>query len=175
MTNTTQATKRETSKAVRLNGAVVGKGSAPTSPEVQRALRGVALSDSPVLVRAEAEQDRRGIANTLHVLGRRKALPMHECKSAEDALPLFRGVLGKIESALVFGTWALYGVASWSKEQQRELCRVLGALDEHRLHGRLSHERMPRVIVLEGDNKAALEPELARRLSFFCIATSQAA
>ena len=51
------------------------------------------------------------------------------------------------------------------------LHQVLERLDQSRLHGRLRHERIPRVIVLQTDEDGnrKLEPELAARISYYRV------
>lgn len=156
---------------LRVNGSVLAVGDRPELASFENALRGVALSDSPVLIRGQSP-DRKLLAERLHRLGRRAELPLRMCFSPDDAEDLFRAVGGPDSPPEALGTWALYGVASWPRELQLLLHKVLETLDEGRLHGRLAHERIPRVLVLEepDDTGAGLEPELQRRLTFFSLA-----
>lgn len=160
--------------ALSINGALLAVAPRSSPDELDRALRGIALSDSPVLIRAEYDDDRTELARRLHALGRRRELPLHICRSADEAQALFRAIAGVSQAqTTALGTWALCGVTDWPKELQRSLTGVLATFDESRLHGRLSHERIPRVIVLERmESEPAFEPDLERRLSFFHIAAN---
>lgn len=159
--------------ALEINGAQLAVGQRPNLSELDPALRGVALSDSPVLIRASAS-DGTHLVDRLHALGRRAALPVHDCRSPAEAEALFRAVRSTGDTdERALGTWALHGVDAWPSELQEDLSRILGALDEGRLHGRLRHDKIPRVVVVErpGAAAGALSPELERRLSFFKVAT----
>lgn len=163
--------------ALHINGSLMGVAPKPALQDFERALRGVALSDSPVLLQG-GEDICSGLLEQLHRLGRRAALPMHNCHSPQEAENLFRTVLdeeeGPNEDAL--GTWALHRVEAWPRELQVNLHKILQALDESRLHGRLRHDRIPRVVVVQGPDSdcEALEPELLRRLSYFELSASDA-
>lgn len=147
---------------LRINGALLGVARRPSLSDFDAALRGVALSDSPVLVRASRPDDRMHVAGRLHVLGRRRDLPLHAARSVEEARALI--------VARASGTWALYDVGAWSEEDQLALAQLLALFDEHRLHGNLSHEQIPRVVVIvSGETQASLCEELARRLAFFDV------
>ncbi len=155
--------------ALKINGAVLTIAERPALKELDAPLRGIALSDSPVLIQGTTE-DCDQLVNKLHSLGRRAALPVRTCYSPDEAEVLFDAILADGDTQTgVLGTWALHGVDSWPRELQMSLNRVLEAFDEGRLHGRLRHERIPRVVVLQQREarKGALEPELQRRLSFF--------
>lgn len=161
--------------ALRINGSLLAIGRRPELNELDVVLRGIALSDSPVLIRAGRADDRARLADRIHALGRRSGLPVHECRSVADADELFHAVEGKSPEVNARGTWTLHSVATWPKQRQLALGRLLAALDESRLHGRLAHESIPRVVVLEStDATQKLEPELERRLSFFNIAAAPA-
>jgi hypothetical protein len=160
--------------ALHINGSLLAVGQRPALGEFDPPLRGVALSDSPVLIKA-SEQDGPVLVERLHALGRRRALPMHDCRSPEEALRLLGAVRETGEtSPEALGTWAFYGVTSWPSSMQSELNRVLAMLDEGRLHGRLRHEGMPRVVVVQypGERADHLDPELVQRLSFFSLSTA---
>jgi hypothetical protein len=158
---------------LRVNGAVLAVAKRPALAELDGALRGIALSDSPVLISARREDDRAVIASRIHTLGRRRELPLRVCLREDEAKPLLVGALDERTGTDVRGTWALHGVGTWSSEMQHGLAAFLRALDEWRLHGRIAHERIPRVVVIEGpDGRAKLDPELVKRLSFFDVAAS---
>jgi hypothetical protein len=148
---------------LRVNGTLLATGVRPAMNQLDAPLRGVALSDSPVLVRATREDDRSYVTGRLHALGRRADQPLHVCKSVDDARSLINNGAR--------GTWALHDVASWTVEEQNSLAKLLAMLDQHRLHGNLSHDRIPRIVVIEGpDATKKLAPALIQRLSFFDIA-----
>lgn len=148
---------------LRVNGALLAVGKRPSLNELDAPLRGVALSDSPVLLRASRDEDRAHVTGRLHALGRRSELPLHVCKNVDEARALIKNGAR--------GTWALYDVAAWSEQEQASLANLLAQFDQHRLHGHLAHDRIPRVVVVEGAESAAkLAPELAQRLAFFDIA-----
>lgn len=171
---------------VRLNGTLLagaardGRGSALDVP-----LRGIALSDSPVLIHSDVELERTDMVKRLHELGRRRAHPIHFCRTEQDAEVLFRLVPSDEQMASparaldavahAAGTWAMHDVGKWPKERQLELVRLLEILDEHRLHGRLPHDRIPRVIVVETSHDRHLAPELQQRLSFFELSLGDSA
>jgi len=157
--------------ALRINGALLAVGRRPALEALERPLRGVALSDSPVLVRA-GDPEGPHIAERLHALGRRAALPRRDCLSPDAVRPLLGAVgEGSEVAAEALGSWTLHGVAGWPTAVQVDLERVLARLDEARLHGRLKHERIPRVVVVQrpGERVDNLHPDLARRLSFFDV------
>jgi hypothetical protein len=150
---------------LKINGAQLAVARRPSLTELELPLRGVALSDSPVLVRAQHDDDRAHVVGRLHALGRRRSLPLHYCRSVGD--------LRKLVLMGATGTWALCDVGTWSIEDQRALAQLIGMFDEYRLHGHLSHERIPRVVVVERpDRVSTICGELSRRLSFFDIAIS---
>ncbi|MEQ9497226.1 MAG: hypothetical protein RIT81_10215 [Deltaproteobacteria bacterium] len=163
--------------ALRINGSLMGVAPQPKLCELAQALRGIALSDSPVLLRG-SEDICHDLVEQLHKLGRRSSLPMHNCHSPEEAETLFRTVFDEEdepnEDAL--GTWALFRVEAWPRELQVSLQRILEVLDESRLHGRLRHDRIPRVVVVqESDSDGrSLDPALKRRLSYFNLSATRA-
>lgn len=169
--------KNANSVALRINGSLMGVAPEPNLDELEQALRGIALSDSPVLLRG-SEQICHDLVEQLHRLGRRAALPMHNCHSPEDAEHLFRTVLDEEDEPndAALGTWALFRVEAWPRELQVSLHRILEALDESRLHGRLRHDRIPRVVVVqESDSDGrSLDPALKRRLSYFNLSATRA-
>ncbi len=158
--------------ALHVNGHLLAVAQESGFHKFDPALRGVALSDSPVLIRAK---DTHGgdIVDRLHKLGRRNGQPVHQCRHPEQAERLFRVVLESTDegNTEALGTWALHRVEAWPREMQLNLHRVLEQLDQSRLHGRLKHERIPRVVVLQavGQQNQNLEPELAARLSYFSV------
>ncbi|MCK6548626.1 hypothetical protein L6R52_22465 [Myxococcota bacterium] len=171
---------------VRLNGTLLngaardGRGSALDVP-----LRGIALSDSPVLIHSDVDAERTEMVMRLHVLGRRRRHPIHVCHTEQDAEALFRLVprdeqktspASTLDAVVrAAGTWAMQDVGTWSKEHQLELVRLLAILDEHRLHGRLPHDKIPRVMVVQSSRGPELVPELQQRLSFFELSLGEAA
>ena len=160
--------------ALHVNGHLMAVAQESGFKDFERALRGVALSDSPVLIRAK-DAHCGDLVDRLHKLGRRNQQPVHQCRHPEEAERLFRVVLDSKDegSSEVLGTWALHQVDAWPREMQLSLHRVLEQLDRSRLHGRLRHESIPRVVVLQdaGDRTANLEPQLAERLSYFSLET----
>jgi len=155
--------KRIDAVDLRVNGELVCSARRPRLGALDAPLRGVALSDSPVLIRASREEDRIHVAGRLHALGRRRALPMHECRSVAEARALVKSG--------AHGTWALFDVAAWSDGEQRNLARLIALFDQHRLHGNLAREELPRIVVIESsDSGGKLRPELEQRLAFFNIA-----
>ncbi len=173
-------TSKKTNKnsvALHINGSLMGVSPSAKMKTLDRALRGVALSDSPVLLSGN-EDICSDLLEKLHRLGRRAKLPMHNCHSPQEAENLFRAVLdeeqGPDEDTL--GTWALFRVESWPRELQLNLNKILQALDESRLHGRLRHDRIPRVVVVQDPDAdgASLDPDLYKRLSYFELCASEA-
>lgn len=171
----TQAiSERAPGLALTVNGSRLAVGERPTLEALDPALRSVALSDSPVFVRA-MEADFDHLLTRLHRLGRRSELPVFKVDAPEDIEPLF-GILAAPEDAGpdVLGTWALFYVADWSEEHQEKLGELLETLDLARLHGRLKHERIPRVIVFSrNDQPGRLSPALGQRVSYFTLVAEQ--
>src|SRR5688500_8957650 len=97
-----QLEKQNTADAINLkiNGSLLAIGKRPSLNELDAPLRGVALSDSPVLVRATRESDRTHLTGRLHALSRRRDLPLYVCKNVADARSLIKSGSR--------GTWALY-------------------------------------------------------------------
>ena len=160
--------------ALHVNGHFLAVAQESGFEAFEQALRGVALSDSPVLIRATASHC-GDLVDRLHKLGRRNRQPVHQCRHPEEAERLFRVVLEAKdhENTEALGTWALHQVEAWPREMQISLQQVLERLDQNRLHGRLRHDRIPRVVVLQSDGRgnANLEPELAARLAYFNLET----
>lgn len=148
---------------LRVNGSLLCTARRPALCELDAPLRGVALSDSPVLIRASQKDDRDHVTGRLHALGSRRALPLHVCRKIDDARALLKSG--------AHGTWALQDVGAWSDAEQIALAKLLAAFDQHRLHGNLSRAELPRIVVTESsDGCSKLHPELAQRLAFFNIA-----
>lgn len=160
--------------ALHVNGHLLAVAQEAGFHAFEGALRGVALSDSPVLIRAK-DHHCGDLVHRLHKLGRRHQQPVHQCRHPEEAQSLFRIIFtaDDDENHEALGTWALHQVEAWPREMQLNLHRVLEQLDQSRLHGRLRHERIPRVVVLQSDHNSStsLEPELAARLSYFSVET----
>lgn len=156
--------------SLRINGALLAVGRRPDLRELEAPLRGIALSDSPVLIRA-GDGDRDHLVDRLHALGRRATLPCHDCRSPDQAEELFRSILEAKDEGSVAGTWVLHHVDAWPRELQANLERVLETLDEDRLHGRKGHHSLPRVVVLESADSdlGGFDPELRQRLSYFNV------
>lgn len=165
-----------TGLALKVNGSVLAVARRPQLQELEPALRGIALSDSPVLVCGDS-LDANHVVERLHVLSRRSHLPLRSVHSQREAEPLLRAIheTGDVRTDAL-GTWALHNVHWWSPEEQLDLAAILAELDEARLHGRLAHQRIPRVLVITrlGDKPGKLEPDLEQRLTFFNV-TVQAA
>jgi hypothetical protein len=170
-----RTTIHEGGLALKVNGSLLAVGRRPALSELGPALRGVALSDSPVLVQAEP-QDAAYIMDQLHRLGRRSALPCRTCHTDLDAEALFEAIhdSGDVDPRAL-GSWVLNNVHWWSEERQVQLADVLNGLDEGRLHGRLRHERIPRVMVSVSPDVRTrkLIPELGQRLAYFHILASE--
>ncbi len=159
--------------ALTVNGSLLAVGIRPQLGELEGALKSVALSDSPVIIRGQND-DRSYLLDRLHKLGRRSDLPVHQCRSPTEAEPLFASVMDNGDTEIeALGTWALHSVDAWPRDLQIQLNHILEALDLGRLHGRLRHEKIPRIVVLqesETDNSKLL-PELSKRLSYFNLST----
>lgn len=153
-----------------INGSKLAVGTRPGLDEFEAALRGVALSDSPVVVHA-GEDVQEHLLGRLHSLGRRNGMPLHECRDVNAVEPLFDGVSGGAETSDgCLGTWALYGVETWTEKDQDRLGEILEVLDLGRLHGRLRHERIPRIVMLSSSERGRrLRTGLARRISYFTL------
>lgn len=111
----------------------------------------------------------------LHQMGRRAQLPCRSCHTDAEACALFEAIVEANDvSDDSLGTWALFNVHWWAEDKQRRLFDVLGVLDENRLHGRLRHERIPRVVVTVSPDlkKTKLLPELEQRLSYFKLSAT---
>lgn len=157
--------------AILVNGSLKVDGSRHQLSDFDTLLRGIALSDSPVLIEGGLPKDRLAVAARLHTLGRRADLPLRECPSVEDAAPLLRTLVSGESSLTTIGSWAIHEVGAWSEDAQATLARLLSIYDEGRLASIVGHERIPRIIVLTSDDsKAKLSVSLARRLSYFRIA-----
>lgn len=157
---------------LHINGTLLAVSETADLEDFDPALRGVALSDSPVLIQGSTTTCDL-LCERLHALGRRNSQPVHRCNLPEEAERLFRHVLDKTDAeGESLGTWALHRVEAWPRELQLSLQRVLEQLDESRLHGRMHHDRLPRVVVLqdEAPGHSRMEPELHQRLSYFSVA-----
>ena len=154
--------------ALTINGSKLAVGQRPSLSELDPALRSVALSDSPIIIKAPAS-DQSHLVSKLHKLGRRSSLPLRQCTVAEEAYELFDAVEDSGDTKPgALGTWVLYNINSWPISHQQRLSRVLEALDLGRLHGRLRHEKIPRVIVVTSQNGTASMPsDLEKRISYF--------
>jgi len=162
----------ENGLALKVNGTMLAVGKRPSLESWNPALRGVALSDSPVLIQA-SHQDSAFILDRLHDLGRRRNLPVRQCHTEEEGGVLLHSLKsdGTVQEDAL-GTWAIFNVHWWSDEAQIRLADLLGKLDEARLHGRLRHDRIPRVIVtMHPDTQASsLRSGLRQRLSYYHLA-----
>lgn len=155
--------------ALTINGSKLAVAYRPDLEPFEPALRSVALSDSPVMVRSLPE-DHDFFLERLHGLSRRASMPVHRCPDPKDTDTLLKGA-GKMDSEeATLGTWALYDLHLWSEEQQDKLGALLEHLDLARLHGRLRHERIPRVVMFaELGNRTKVLSRLDRRLSYFTL------
>ncbi|MEO1232200.1 MAG: hypothetical protein AAFZ18_25205 [Myxococcota bacterium] len=152
-----------------INGSKLAVGERPELAALEPALRSIALSDSPIVVRSLPDDHEHFLAR-LHALSRRSDLPVHRCSSAREAQRLFAGVARDIEETDTLGTWALYDVHAWERGAQEKLSSLLEHLDLARLHGRLRHERIPRVVMLADlGSKEKVLPALDRRISYFTM------
>jgi hypothetical protein len=156
--------------SLTVNGSKLAVGARPGLGELEPALRSVALSDSPVFVRAP-EADFEHLLARLHQLGRRAQLPIFRVERPEDIDPLFEILSSPRHGGdTVLGTWALFAVSSWPEEKQEKLGELLETLDLARLHGRLRHERIPRVVVFSAlEAPERLRPDLDQRVSYFTL------
>lgn len=145
-----------------VNGARLAEAVADDLSVLERPLRSLALADSPIHLRGRLE-DCQHVIERLHQLGRRAELPLVRCEQLADVEPL----VGADRRAN--GTWALFRVYEWAPEAQARLAAALEALDEGRLSGQLTHEDIPRVIVVDDAEEGSkdLLPELSARLSYF--------
>jgi len=165
-------TRREIAEnglGLKINGALLAVGRRPALEEWTPALRGIALSDSPVLIQA-THQDAAFLLDRIHELGRRSNLPLHHCHSESESVPLLQSIRSKGSvSDDALGTWAIFNVHWWSEDSQIRLAEILAGFDEARLHGRLRHERIPRVVVtMNPDTPASnLRGELRQRLAYY--------
>jgi len=164
--------------ALHVNGHLLAVADEEKFHDFDAALRGVALADSPVLIRAK--DDHCGdLVRRLHKLGRSNQQPVHQCRHPEEAERLFRIMTtsNNSESTEILGTWAMHRIDAWPREMQLTLRRVLEQLHQNSLHGRLRHERIPRVLVLQSneDSSVNLEPELVTRVSYFSVEARPAA
>jgi hypothetical protein len=164
----------ENGLALKVNGTTLAVGRRPKLAEWTPALRGIALSDSPVLVQA-SDQDAAHILEQLHRLGRRSELPIHHCHTESEGTNLLRGMSSDgIVAPESMGTWAIFNVHWWSEESQTTLGRVLESFDEARLHGRLSHSKIPRVVVTMSAHTQAsnLREPLRQRLAYYHLSAT---
>lgn len=156
--------------SLAINGSELAVANLPDLSELEPALRSVALSDSPVVIRAP-ESVQNHLLEKLHQLGRRAALPLRICRSLEDADKLLNALSPRGDThPATLGTWALFEVDTWPEDKQDKLGELLEELDLGRLHGRLRHERIPRVMAFtslakENRFRSALE----KRISYFTI------
>ncbi len=140
---------------VRLNGVVVARD----EQALQSVLRGVARSDSPILLEGQPALAAH-LVERLHILGRRAALPLHQCWTAEDAQPLLDG----LKNTPPPGTWVLWNLPLWPVHARHSLREALEQADEGRLAGRFHPETLPRIV---GVGTQGLETSLVQRLGFF--------
>src|SRR5258708_602415 len=102
------ASQNEQRVPVRINGSRAMDAARPEFNELDRVLTGIALSDSPVLIRAKNPEDGALLAKRLHTLGRRYELELSFACSVDETRELAeRGVSG---------TWTLLSVSDWREE-----------------------------------------------------------
>lgn len=161
--------EQENGLGLKVNGSLLAVGKRPALDAWTPALRGIALSDSPVLIQA-SHQDAAYILERIHALGRRRDLPVHHCHTEDEGQSLLHALQsdGTVHDEAL-GTWAVFNVHWWSDEAQSRLADLLGELDEARLHGRLRHDRIPRVVVtMNPDTQASsLRSGLRQRLAYY--------
>lgn len=149
--------------SIRINGSRPTHALRPDFSELDRVLKGIALSDSPVLIRAQDPEDAMLLGRRLHLLGQRRGLELSVARAPADAV--------RLATEKVPGTWLLVSVSDWAHEAQSELAALIASIDESRLSCRIAPERMPRIVVLErADAPHGLAPALEQRLAFFSIA-----
>jgi hypothetical protein len=151
--------------AVSINGSRAKEALRPDFNEIDRLLRGIALSGSPVLIRSNQPENGTALAKRLHTLGQKKSLGFSVAASPEEARAL--------TARWTPGTWALVGVSEWDESHQIALAELLAMAHESRLACRVTEDKLPRIIVVEAkESKKALAPILEERLSFFSIAAN---
>ena len=166
--------------SLKINGTSHGQRQGVSRDEAMRAfdhvLRAIALSDSPVLVQGGDKTIRAQIAERLHNLGRRAEQPLRICSSARDCTSLISSIIEGASWHEQLGTWVLRGVTGWPSARQDELSSMLERLDQGRFSVGAKHDKVPRVIVLLGENETETElvPQLQQRLSFFNISLTGA-
>jgi hypothetical protein len=149
--------------SIRINGSRATFALRPDFSELDRVLKGIALSDSPVLIRAQHADDAMLLGRRLHVLGQRRTLELSVAHMPTEA--------HRLATEKTPGTWLLVSVSDWTDEAQSELAALIASMDEGRLSCRIAAEKMPRIVVLErADAPHGLAPALEQRLAFFSIA-----
>ncbi|MBX2811651.1 MAG: hypothetical protein KTR25_07570 [Myxococcales bacterium] len=153
-----------------INGSELATGQLPQLLELEPALRSIALSDSPVIIRSP-DSVQEHILDRLHCLSRRATLPVRKCNSINDADQLLDALSPRGDThPSTLGTWAIFNIDQWPKDAQNRLSELLEALDLGRLHGRLRHERIPRVMAFCAiPSTTNLTSALERRLSYFTL------
>lgn len=155
--------------SLTINGSKLAVAQRPDLSVFEPALRSVALSDSPIMVRALPE-DHDFFLERLHGLSRRSKMPVRRCRDAADTQILLDAATRGEDEEATLGTWALFDVHLWTEDHQDKLGSLLEHLDLARLHGRLRHDRIPRVVMFaELGNRAKVLNRLDRRLSYFTL------
>ena len=156
--------------SLTINGSELAVAGHPEFQELESALRSIALSDSPVVIRSP-EEVQEHLLNRLHALGRRADLPIHICRIAKEAEELMSALSTKGDTTSTsLGTWALFDIEKWPENQQNRLGELLEQFDLGRLHGRLRHERIPRVMAFSNlFVKNRIKPSLEKRISYFTL------
>jgi DNA-binding NtrC family response regulator len=163
---------------IRVNGSQNFSVHASAGEQQNFGLRGIAMSDSPVLIEGGDRRDRDFIAQQIHMLGRRNALPIHECSCAKDIAPLLDPSAQGEDLASPGGTWLLHDISGWPRTVQQNLGKLLSQLNLDRIQGLHAIEALPRIVALtdsiqtkkrEDGEVSFIEPGLRQRLSFFHI------
>jgi hypothetical protein len=161
--------------AVQVNGGTSVQTSSPGFEEIRGALRGVALSDSPICIQGGDRYSQEKLLEQLHGLSRRSHQPIYKCQRFQDVLPLMDAILKPRGQEVPLGTWVLQNLEQWKPKQRDNLEAVVTTIDNNRLCGRGKHENVPRLVTVQKEEDAMdkLSERLKTRLSFFQISLKE--